>query len=726
MPLVGTDSGDYADEQPQQFQQQLEHGHEPVIMVFSSSSDEESTAGDEPQPQQQAFQPTVVSTLRQPKQEEGGRNDKNTGNDIDGESFDSDGSTGTGSSADYDGNGPPTWKISQKKILGARVFAEFTNGQAYWGNIVGIQGTSRGKNLRYKVLYEDGDVLDNLSEEHVITEKTYIDRYPEYPPYPNPKKRTLRKMLKDARDRKKKSTPVNSTVVSDPAVKKQRVVDLDASDQAVATAAPTVAWPSHRYGKAQAAAINLMGSLHPLPPTVQEKYADWYTSGDQLVDSWSPSKLFQKRCKTCLLCTKKDCGLCTSCLRNHHRKGESKEICFHRMCSKIAPKNKAQRALGFPPGYLFYFEEHLEHSFSQSTQTVQSNSASTVSGLHILAPDGRIFSKPYSAARLLGDRQDTAVQQFNAHVGLASYDVNPHHFLVGRGYCCEWTDVKGHNRLIFGKISKCFKTRGLPKFLVEYSDKSRSLLNSMSNSAYGRPIPVTEEIDCDNAWGGCVNFERNMKLNRGPGSVIKSLDRTMACRTVIVPDVRAERIVDYNGDKVPELTLLVRGYKLVFSVKTSTIPKAGYGVFVTCTSLLPTIAGGRQGGTCSDVFRLMAGELLDLGIYAPFKKSDTKHACVFNCKTYCFSMKTENYSFNCPDVDYTYDISDDKTGEPHDVARQHIPMYFNETTTDAETVHAEHDPEGSVVCRLVLSRTESISCFRSVLSLSLLFAFCCL
>lgn len=30
---------------------------------------------------------------------------------------------------DFDGTGPPTWKLSSKKILGARVFAEFTNGE---------------------------------------------------------------------------------------------------------------------------------------------------------------------------------------------------------------------------------------------------------------------------------------------------------------------------------------------------------------------------------------------------------------------------------------------------------------------------------------------------------------------------------------------------------------------------------------------------------------------
>jgi len=505
-------------------------------------------------------------------------------------------------------------------------------------------------------------------------------------------------MLTKARKKKKKTSP--SRRISSPTTKKQKTSDLaPSSGQSAAETGAPVAAPVHGSGETPESRSNAVAYIDltripsPSPPGVQADRAHWYSG--QLTDSWNPRKLFHERCKTCHMCIKKDCGLCASCLRSHHRENDLREVCFHKMCSKIAPPNKAQRAVGFPPGYAFYFEEHLEHAFSQSVESERANAASSVPGLHVIAPDGRIFSKLCSAAMPLGDEYDAVVQQFNAHIGMSHYLSDPHHFLVGRGYCSEWTDVKGQNRVIYGKIAMCFKSGALPKFLVEYSEESRSLLNSMSNSAYGRPIPSTQEIDGDTAWGGCVNFERHMKLNRGPGSVLKNLDRTLPCRTIIVPDLRVEKLVNYNGDTVPELTLIVRGYKLVFSVKTSTIPNAGFGVFVKCTSLSTGIMESPD-GTGSEKFQLMAGELLDLGVYAPFLAGDTKHECVFNCKTYCFSMQTENYSFNCPNSDYAYDISDDKTGVPHDIARHHIPMYFNETTTDAETIHAEHDPEGSV------------------------------
>ena len=59
----------------------------------------------------------------------------------------------------------------------------------------------------------------------------------------------------------------------------------------------------------------------------------------------------------------------------------------------------------------------------------------------------------------------------------------------------------------------------------------------------------------------------------------------------------------------------------------------------------------------------------DIGVYAPLAADDKKREDVFNCKTYCFSMRTEHYSFESPDDDYLFDISDDQTGEPHETGK---------------------------------------------------------
>lgn len=82
-------------------------------------------------------------------------------------------------------------------------------------------------------------------------------------------------------------------------------------------------------------------------------------------------------------------------------------------------------------------------------------------------------------------------------------------------------------------------------------------------------------------------------------------------------------------------------------------------------------------------------------MYSPLTANDKKHSHVFNCKTYAFSMRTEQYSFDSPEDGYLFDISDDITGVPHETARHHLPMYVNETM-GTETIHAENDPEGNV------------------------------
>ena len=71
--------------------------------------------------------------------------------------------------------------------------------------------------------------------------------------------------------------------------------------------------------------------------------------------------------------------------------------------------------------------------------------------------------------------------------------------------------------------------------------------------------------------------------------------------------MRNQKLVDYDGKKVPEVTLIVRGFKLVFSVKKSTIPNAGLGVFVRCSSFR---RNANKSGAGPEIFQLMAGELL--------------------------------------------------------------------------------------------------------------------
>eukprot|EP00957_Ditylum_brightwellii_P197392 15038968-Ditylum_brightwellii.AAC.1 len=47
--------------------------------------------------------------------------------------------------------------------------------------------------------------------------------------------------------------------------------------------------------------------------------------------------------------------------------------------------------------------------------------------------------------------------------------------------------------------------------------------------------------------------------------------------------------------------------------------------------------------------------------------------------------------------DHQYDITDDLSGDVHDLAKKHVLMYVNECgINETPTIHAEFDPEGSV------------------------------
>ena len=211
------------------------------------------------------------------------------------------------------------------------------------------------------------------------------------------------------------------------------------------------------------------------------------------------------------------------------------------------------------------------------------------------------IAKPPPEIRPTGMRADSNVRE------AIDTAIPSSHFLVGRGYAFEWTNVWGENKIIYGKISRRVDT---DLFEVEYSEASRKALLLMSKkSVFGSSpiIPATETIKEDQAWGGCACFERKMLLHRGPESVIRKLSRDKPCKIVIVPEMRHQKLVDYDGKKVPEVTLLVRGFKLVFSVKRSTIPNAGLGVFVRCSSFR---RNANESGAGPEIFQLMAGELL--------------------------------------------------------------------------------------------------------------------
>lgn len=58
---------------------------------------------------------------------------------------------------------------SNTKAVGTRCYAKYSNGQYFWGSIRGL-----GPQQTFCVEFEDGDVLPNVDETSLYTEKEYV------------------------------------------------------------------------------------------------------------------------------------------------------------------------------------------------------------------------------------------------------------------------------------------------------------------------------------------------------------------------------------------------------------------------------------------------------------------------------------------------------------------------------------------------------------------------
>jgi hypothetical protein len=218
---------------------------------------------------------------------------------------------------------------------------------------------------------------------------------------------------------------------------------------------------------------------------------------------------------------------------------------------------------------------------------------------------------------------------------------------------------------------------------------SKSVANLIPNEC-GCSVPSSRRLKPEFALGGCLLYEDRKQTHLDCKlpllQSISAID--MHCWRWIVPDLRYEELETVGGKRLPKLTLLVRGHQIVFSVRQSTIPLAGYGVFMKAKNCM---------GDSDSPLDFQRGELLDLGVYAPFLSTDIKKEAVFCVKTYIHSYSTEEWCFESQVVDTMYDITDDHSGSISEQARRHIPSYINECDDDGiQTVRSEHDPEGAV------------------------------
>jgi hypothetical protein len=263
--------------------------------------------------------------------------------------------------------------------------------------------------------------------------------------------------------------------------------------------------------------------------------------------------------------------------------------------------------------------------------------------------------------------------------------------LVGRNVCFSWIDLEGRNKILYGVVSDCMKdeqTGEAVKFKVMYSSEFRKDVNLINNGSASVIPAESQMLTAPLVRGGCIRYDRQTSPERQDDSQILGHHWNW-----ISPDMRYEDFVEESGSVCqPRLTIAVRGYRLELTVRESSIAGAGNGVYVSCTP----VCGGETGSNTQPLV-LKAGQLVDLGVYGPFRLEDKKKEAVFFAKNYIHAHKCEEWAFEFGDSQFQVDITDDVTGDIHEEAKNRIFAYVNESNVDgSECIHAEHDAEGSV------------------------------
>jgi len=556
------------------------------------------------------------------------------------------------------------WELSAEKKVNARVYAS-CNGDCYWGHIItmtkiqndrnaGDENEGSDKNIHrdeflYTVIFEDGDVREKLTNKQIITEVEYIKVFNKKPPSPHSSRRAS-KRARTVEGQKRLSGPWLIAPLTDDNL--NRNYGDDANE---------ISFPN---GTASVVNTELFQNTNTL----------------------SLQELNEVKCYDCVLCQMPDCGRCHSCRQNEQER--SRRCCVRKMCCKIPTKLKSQPALGFPDkNWRFVFDHPLK------TMNLRSTTRSfSLPGLRITSPDGRQFLSLETAFASVPHAcipdAISLVTRFLSQVGSLRYVSFTGHFLVDKKFCVDFTSSSGRSITLYGAIVGCMRSGEMKKneenhvFIIQYNNDVLEIARSMGIEA--RAIQI---VSAEFAWGSVIAFERKTNCNR---KAIVKIDQSTPCETWIVPDIRIDEVVlQTDGTKVPQLTIVARGYKFLLRAK---LVAGRYGVFITCTQLQEMSLDSDS----EEEIYFKPGELVDIGVFSPRRDDDTMPLASFILKNYIHSFKCGRWAFLRDEDCGAYDITD-KNAELHSEACTQIYPYIRKCELeDFPLIHARLDPSGKV------------------------------
>ena len=460
----------------------------------------------------------------------------------------------------------------------------------------------------------------------------------------------------------------------------------------------TTALVDNSNRESPAEAVGIMQSESEDPEAVVVTYG-MNSEGDQVIMAASSPERAAKevvtksrtRCGECILCNAPACERCFACVS----KGRTKtDLCIRKSCCKLPFEDKAKPLVGFPPNWQYAFCDPNKGVLVKTPRRILS-----LAGLVIRRPLPAAFQTPpsyqyfhsFEAAFAAVQHQDTSkatisVEYFLSHVhGSDAMKSYPTHFLVGRRFCFEFSNGNGVNVAMYGVISACFRESSEAEtdiFMIQYDLDCIEI----ASKSLGTNVPRLQLLSSEQAWGGCISFERKA-CPRGRQSVIRSIDQATAVEYWVTPDMRMEEmVVQDNGIQVPMLTIILRGYKFTFSAHHD---DEGIAVSVTCVSMN---IDDRENDYESI---LKPGELIDLGVFCPLIDSDTKPLPAFILKNYIHNFSIDSYAGD--GNGNVYDLTDDTKGTMNPVAIKKVLSYVRSSDeAEVPTVHGGLDPSGKV------------------------------
>jgi hypothetical protein len=236
-------------------------------------------------------------------------------------------------------------------------------------------------------------------------------------------------------------------------------------------------------------------------------------------------------------------------------------------------------------------------------------------------------------------------------------------------------DINGFTRTTFGKIGRFLESLddvSTAQFEVNYYDDGTTTDVNLSS-----PMKI-DRISEKVAWGGYLAYLA--EIEPVPQPIPQSLPFHVKW---IAPDRRY-----YHS--AGQLRMETRGFRLIMKAEQSSIPGAGLGLFLNVSDV---------SGKGRSHLVLAQGELICLGPYGPLRPEDRKSHAVFDVKSFIHDFAPESYCFDAhyDNKDIFVDITDDHSGQLHDLAKASLMCRVNEIDEmEIPSVCADRDPSGAI------------------------------